>query len=34
MSIGQLQRAAGVSRNSAAKWARVLEAEASGTAVQ
>jgi hypothetical protein len=27
MSIGQLQRAAGVSRNSAAKWARVLEAE-------
>jgi hypothetical protein len=25
MSISQLQRTAGISRNSAAKWARVLE---------
>lgn len=34
MTVTQLERAAGVSRNSAAKWARVLEAEQSGAAAQ
>jgi hypothetical protein len=32
MTVGQLERAAGVSRNSAAKWRRVLRAEAEGRA--
>jgi hypothetical protein len=34
MTIGQLTRAAGISRNSAAKWARVLEAERSSQLAQ
>lgn len=32
MSVSQLERSAGISRNSAAKWARVLEAEAGQVA--